>query len=239
MAYDSFEFGWPWMGLGGGIVLLILLFATNLFRSNTESRLKDPGWLSWLLVPIYLIHQFEEYTMHITAGQYDGVAMFFSKDSPFAAFLDVMELPMAHFPLMNIMFVWVALPLAAILGRKNPVIGLSGYGFLLVNGMAHLGGGAVMGISPLENPGLFTGTIIFIPLTVWMVYTTLKTGSLSRKEILLSLASGIVGHIALFSCYGFAILDLPAGVLAADVVVAFTPMLVAWLLCKIFKVKGA
>ena len=46
MAYNSFDFGWPWMGLGGGIVLLILLFATNIFRSNKESRLKDPRWLS-------------------------------------------------------------------------------------------------------------------------------------------------------------------------------------------------
>ena len=173
--------------------------------------------------------------MHITDGQYDGVATFFSADSPFAAFLDVMELPMAHFPLMNTMFVWVALPLAAIIGKKNPVIGLSGYGFLLVNGMAHLGGGAVMGISPFENPGFFTGTIVFIPLTIWVVYISLKTGTLSRKEIIISLASGIVGHIALFSCYGFALLGLSIGVLIADVIVAFTPILVAWILCKIFK----
>lgn len=238
MAYNSFDFGWPWMGLGGGIVLLILLFATDIFRSNKESRLKDPRWLSWLLVPVYLVHQFEEYTMHITDGQYDGVVTFFSEESPFAAFLDVMELPMAHFPLMNTIFVWVALPIAAMLGKKNPVVGLSGYGFLLVNGMAHLGGGAIMGMSPLENPGFFTGTIIFIPLTVWMVYTILKTSTLSRKEITISMVSGIVGHIALFSCYGFALLGLPVGVLVADVVVAFTPILVAWVLCKIFKVKG-
>ena len=235
MAYDSFDFGWPWMGLGGGVVLLILLFATDVFRSNKESRLKDPVWLSWLLVPVYLVHQFEEYTMHITDGQYDGVATFFSEESPFAAFLDVMELPMAHFPLMNTIFVWVALPIAAVLCKKNPVIGLSGYGFLFVNGMAHLGGGAVMGMSPLENPGFFTGTLIFIPLTIWMVYIVLKTGKLSKKEIALSLVSGVVGHIALFFCYGFAILGLPAGVLIADVVVAFTPILVAWILCKLLR----
>lgn len=237
MTYNSFDFGWPWMGLGGGIVLLILLFATNVFRSNTESRWKDPVWLSWLLVPAYLIHQFEEYTMHITDGQYDGVTMFFSENSPVAPFLDTMELPMAHFPLMNIMFVWVALPIAAMLCKKNPVIGLSGYGFLIVNGMAHLGGGAVMGMSPLENPGFFTGIILFIPLTVWMVYACLKTRTLSRKGIVLTLASGIVGHVALASCYIFAILGLPAGVLVADVVVSFTPIIVAWLLCKVFKMK--
>lgn len=56
MAYNSFDFGWSWMELGVGIVLFILLFATDIFRSNNESRLKDPRWLSWLLVPVYLVH---------------------------------------------------------------------------------------------------------------------------------------------------------------------------------------
>lgn len=237
MTYNSFDFGWPWMGLGGAVVLLILLFKTDLFINSNQSRWKDTVWLSWFIVPVYLVHQFEEYTMHITNGQYDGVAMFFSERSPVAAFLDTMELPMAHFPLMNIMFVWVALPIAAFLSKKNPVIGLSGYGFLIVNGMAHLLGGVALGMSPLENPGFFTGTIVFIPLTLWMSYICLKTGQLSKKKLILSLISGIIGHIALASCYLFAIMGLPAGVLIADVVVAFTPTIVAWIFCKIFKIK--
>jgi len=236
MTYNSFDFGWPWMGLGGAVVLVILLFKTDLFRSNDQLRWKDPVWLAWLLIPVYLIHQFEEYTLHIKEGQYEGVAMFFSENSPMAAFLDTMQLPMAHFPLMNTVFVWCALPIAACVCRKNPIIGLSGYGFLIVNGMAHLGGGAALEMTPLENPGFFTGTLIFIPLTIFMVYVCLKTKALSKKGIVLTLVSGIVGHIALASCYLFAILGFPAGVLIADVVVSFTPMIVAWFLCHITKV---
>jgi len=174
--------------------------------------------------------------VHIKEGQYEGVAMFFSENSPMAAFLDTMQLPMAHFPLMNTVFVWCALPIAACVCRKNPIIGLSGYGFLIVNGMDHLGGGAALEMTPLENPGFFTGTLIFIPLTIFMVYVCLKTKALSKKGIVLTLVSGIVGHIALASCYLFAILGFPAGVLIADVVVSFTPMIVAWFLCHITKV---
>ena len=34
---------WPWMGLGAAVVILILLFGTNLLRSTkTGSRWKDP-----------------------------------------------------------------------------------------------------------------------------------------------------------------------------------------------------
>ena len=62
---SKFDLGWPWMGLGGAVVLLVLMFGTDIMRSRTSgSRWWDPLWLAWLVVPMYLLHQFGEYALH-------------------------------------------------------------------------------------------------------------------------------------------------------------------------------
>ena len=49
---------------GGAIVMVALLLLTDTFRGNTTvSRWRDPVWLGWLAVPLYLVHQFEEYSL--------------------------------------------------------------------------------------------------------------------------------------------------------------------------------
>lgn len=38
----------PWIGLAGAAVLLLLLFASSLLRSDAHiSQWRDPTWLSW------------------------------------------------------------------------------------------------------------------------------------------------------------------------------------------------
>ena len=236
MTFELINFGWPLVGLGAAVVLLILLFATDIFRSNGGSRWKDLVWLAWLAVPMYLLHQFEEYTMNITDGKYDIIEVFFSDAGPFATFQGSMELPMAHFPLMNIVFVWIAIPITAWICRKNPVIGLSGYGFVIANGFVHIVGAAALGMGFANNPGAITGLIFFIPLTIWVIYAAKKSGVMKTKHIVISMVSGSIGHIALASCYLFAILGLPAGTIVADFVVSFTPIIVSCLLCRIFRI---
>lgn len=233
MTFELFNIAWPWMGLGGAVVLLILLFGTDVLGTKWT----DLRWLAWLAVPAYLIHQFEEYSMNMVDGKYMIVETFYSETSPFAAFLDTMELPLAHFPLMNIVFVWIAVPFAAYLCRKNPVIGLAPYGFILANGLLHCVGSIVMGMGVANNPGFFSGTLVFIPLTLWVIYMCKKSGRMNTKGIIIALASGVLGHIGLASCYLVAIAGFAGGVLIADIIVSFIPIIAAWLLCKIFKVK--
>jgi hypothetical protein len=44
-----FDLHWPSIGLAFSAVLLLLLFATNIFRSDrSKSRWFDPIWLAWL-----------------------------------------------------------------------------------------------------------------------------------------------------------------------------------------------
>ena len=57
-----FDRNWPWLGLAISAALLLLLFTTNVLRSELGiSRWRDPVWLSWLAPAAYMIHQTEEY----------------------------------------------------------------------------------------------------------------------------------------------------------------------------------
>lgn len=90
---------------------------------------------------------------------------------------------------VNIPFVWIALPIAALWCRRNPAPGLAAAGFLFTNGLSHIFGAFTpMGYSP----GTLTAGIIFIPLSVWVF------GSFFGRSKLLSypvLAANLLGAI--------------------------------------------
>ena len=146
---------WPWVGLGGAIVLFILLFSTDVMRSRADVGLwRDAAWLAWLPVPVYLCHVFEEYGLHVPGGRFDLVTAFMER-----GLWDMFgQLPLVVFPEINIMIIFVAFPIAAALGRKRPVVGLMSYGFMLVNGLTHIGGTIALGGDLLGNPGNVTGS---------------------------------------------------------------------------------
>ena len=200
--------GWPWMGLGGAVVMIVLLFCTDVLRSTHEvSRWRDPLWLAWLAVPMYLLHQFEEYSLHVVDGQYSIVSMFFSPDGP-ASRLGEMNLPLAHFPIMNCVFVWVAIPLGVwLFGKKHPAVALAPYGFIIANGLTHVVP-SLAGIMPVaQNGGFWTGVLLFIPIAVWVIYVCAKDSRLS------------------------------AGAIVIDIVTSFAATYIALGLCRLFKVR--
>jgi len=49
MQMSWFDIGWPFVGLGGAIVMIAVMLMTDTFRGNTAvSRWRDPVWLGWL-----------------------------------------------------------------------------------------------------------------------------------------------------------------------------------------------
>ena len=119
---EQFWYAWPWMGLGAAVVMAVLLFCTDLLRSDGGRRWLDPVWLAWLAVPIYLLHQFEEYACNLADGEYLIIGQVFANAG---GIMDLSQLPLAFFPEVNILLVWVAVPISAYLCRRNPVIGLA------------------------------------------------------------------------------------------------------------------
>ena len=227
-------FVWPWVGAGAAVAIVLMLFFSDAFHPHKDrSRWFDTTWLSWGIAAAYLFHVLEEYGMHVENGQYALITNFqeMGVDEMFGG------LPLAFFPYMNILLTWLALPVAAVLSKKHPVIGLSGMGFLLFNCLTHVGGAARMHLSISENAGVFTAFLLFLPLFIWICYACKKGGLLPKKGLGIAITSGILGHLMLFLGY---ILNMVAGHTATFVFipfVAFSPLIFAWCFCKLFHVN--
>jgi hypothetical protein len=213
------------MGLGAALVILVLMFATDVMRSRTSvSRWWDPVWLAWLAVPMYLLHVFEEYS-HDVFGR-----VYFIAGNVCAAqgYLPYPEcpIPRLHWPLVNIALVWVAAPIAAYLSRRNIAIGLTFYGFILFNGVLHVVTALVQGSD--AYPGVVTGVLLFLPSSLWVIYVCLKSGVMNAKMVAVSHAGGIAGHAVLALTY--LVFNATGSVLAmlvADVACVSVPFLIA------------
>jgi hypothetical protein len=116
--------GWPWLCLGGALVLFAVMFATDAMRGDAAgSPWWDPVWLAWLAVPMLMLHMFEEYGFDLLGRTYDlpGVVCQNLGYPPYPQ----CPIPVSHYPLVNLGIAWVAAPLAAMLAGRNLVIGLS------------------------------------------------------------------------------------------------------------------
>ncbi|MGB2740947.1 MAG: HXXEE domain-containing protein [Cognaticolwellia sp.] len=226
MVWSKWDLGWPWMGLGAAIVLLAVLFLTDTMRSHRAgSRWWDMVWLSWLVVPIYMLHQFEEYVYDVL-GRTNLIPDTVCVAQGYAPY-PACPLPTAHYAVVNIALVWVAAPLAAWLSWRNPIIGLTFYGFVILNGALHVVTALTGGNEAL--PGVVTGVLLFIPAFCWVVYASLKSGALTAKGLAISLAGGAIAHILLGLTYLLFKAGVVAepGMLALDIVTAGLPILIA------------
>ncbi|MBT8339105.1 MAG: hypothetical protein HKP58_15880 [Desulfatitalea sp.] len=56
MNMNRFDIAWPWIGGAAALVLLVLLFGTDLLRSEKRtSRWRDRVWLAWMAAFPFLI----------------------------------------------------------------------------------------------------------------------------------------------------------------------------------------
>jgi len=234
---EAFWYAWPWVGLGMGIVMLVLLFATDLLRGSDAPRVRDPYWLAWASMPAYLVHQFEEYALNIANGDYVIVEQVFVNAG---SIMDLSALPMFHFPLVNIALVWAGVPLAAWLGArlKNPVVALSPYGFILVNGLMHLAMTAARSVPVALNPGFFTGTFVFLPLAALTIAVCVRGRFMHGGGIAAFLVAGAIAHGLLGAGYAMSGVGGAMGVATLDLLAGLSPAFLAWAFCKLFKVKS-
>ena len=199
MTWSIWHLGWPWLCLGGGLVLFIVMLYTDAMRGPLiVSRWRDPVWLAWLAVPLLMVHMFEEYGFDILGRTYDLPDMV-CKNLGYPLNPDC-PIPPAHYPLVNLGIAWVAAPLAAWLAKRNLVIGLSWYGLLIFNGTLHVVSTMALGLE--GGGGVLTGGLLFIPAFCWMVYAVLKSGAMSGKALAISVSGGIIGGAGVrLRCY--------------------------------------
>ena len=224
---------WPFIGLGGAIVMVPILLMTDTFRGNTAvSRWRDVVWLGWLATPLYLAHQFEEYSLPVLGFDY-SIQEMICKNLGFAPYPEC-PIPLSFYPLVNIALMWFGAPLAAYLGRRNVLIGLSFWGLIFANGLLHTAGGILQGG---YNTGLWSSVFLFIPLSIWVIYACAIRGPYSGKVVGVAFGAGAVTHVLLFTGYGLYKNGVMgnAGLLVFAAVIGFAPIILAALASRFFK----
>lgn len=236
----KFDFAWSWLGLGMSIVFMFLLLGTDLLRSNTKiPRWKDGYWYAWLAAPMYMIHQFEEYALYYnTKTLSHPFADMICGKIGYPAYPDC-PIPLQHYWLVN-MTLWVVAMFGAWkLYKKNPMVALAPYGLILSNGLLHIFGWISSG-NPLydyRSGGTITSILLFIPITILMIWAVLGQKSVTGWGIVGTLLAGTIGHLILFGAY--ASLD-KGGVWALyvfDLMAIASPLPMAWLFSLITERK--
>jgi len=232
---EKFDFAWSWMCLGASLVFLVLLFFTDLLRSNlNKPRWEDAGWFAWVAAPMYMFHQFEEYAFH-----YDWKTL----SHPFAdmicqkvgygAYPDC-PIPLQHYWIVNISLWFFAMFGAWKFYKYNPMVALAPYGLILSNGLLHIVGWLLSDNTLLDYPsgGTITSIALFIPVTILMIRACLKGKVMSGWAITATLIAGLIGHLILFGAYA----SLDAGGVVAlytfDFFAMSSPLLLAWIASK-------
>jgi len=164
---------------GGFLAGLLLLALTWLLAQDW------PLWLTsiWLLLPIYMIHQYEEHdadrfrlfvNQHVSGGR--------EALTPLAVFL------------INIPGVWGVIVVAfALAWNVRPGLGLIAVYLVLVNAVIHIVAALVM---RRNNPGLGTAIVLFIPAGLLALRIVNYTAP-SRADHAIGLAFGIAIHLAI------------------------------------------
>jgi Protein of unknown function with HXXEE motif len=193
MQWSWIDIAFPWIGGAAAVVLLVLLFGTNLFRSEPDSsRWRDRVWLSWLAMVIYLIHNVEEYGIDLFGR------MHAFPDSICAALklglYPECSLPPSFFLAVNIPLFWFGAPLAALMSRRHPLVGLTFYSVIFTNALVHL---APLLVGVGYTPGTLTAAVLFLPVSAWVAHACFGKGRLSYKAMALLVANGVLLHAIL------------------------------------------
>jgi hypothetical protein len=187
----ALDYMWPWIGLGAAGVLLVLLLATDLLRSDLSvPRWRDLVWLAWAGTCAYLIHQFEEHGIDVKGQAYAFRASLCAT----LGFPESTSCPIVprFITAVNIPAVWIAGPISALLGRRWPVIALSFFSVPFANAFAHLAAAVAQGT---YNPGLLSAIVLFVPLSLWAFAVALqKLPGIGVRAVLATMLAGVAVH---------------------------------------------
>lgn len=188
----GFSLLWPWIGLGLAVILLLGLTFGDMRGDRTVPRTRDMVWLAWAATAAYLLHQFEEHGIDAAGVPYafrGALCMRFGFANATAC-----PIPESFITAVNIPAVWIAGPIAALLGRRWPAIALSYFSVPAVNAFAHIGPALAAGD---YNPGLLTAVLLFLPLSLWTLRIALRRPDLGWRIVTATIGGGIVIHAVL------------------------------------------
>ena len=212
MTWSWFDLAWPWIGSIAAALLLILLLGTDRLRSDLSvTRWHDPVWLSWLAVPVYMIHNVEEYGIDLLGRMHyfpDALCSTLGLERYPAC-----PVPPPFFLAVNISLIWIAAPAAALVSRRHPLVGFIFYGLLITNGLTHI---APMALGKGYSPGTLSAIVLFLPSFVWAAHTCFGPGRISYKGLAVIVGAGVILHAILIG----SILSFLQGAIGSTVLIS-------------------
>jgi hypothetical protein len=121
-------------------------------------RRREAAWLVCWVLPVYMLHQFEEHGVDLLGRRYAFLAAlcrttgFTLEDCPADAWFILA---------VNVGAVWLGGALAIAFRRRNTLVGACAFGIPLVNAFIHIAQAiAFRGY----NPGLLSAVVLFLPV---------------------------------------------------------------------------
>jgi hypothetical protein len=196
MTWSWLDVAFPWIGAAAALILLLLLFGSRfLQRDPSLPRWRDVVWLAWLADAVYLLHNVEEYGVDLLGNThaFPNALCATLKLPPYPA----CPIPPPFFLAVNLSLFWVVGPVAALLSRRHPLVGLSLYSVISINMLAHIA--SIVTSGHIYNPGLFTALVLFLPLSIWIARACFGRGLLPYSALGLLVICGVFLHVVLAS----------------------------------------
>lgn len=172
---------WPKAGIIAAVFLLLLLFL------NSKAPIWSFEWLYWFSLPLYMIHQFEEYVY--PGGFKEELNKILVRGERSREILtDRMVL------IINVGFIWILTPVLIVLGTISIIFPVILMTIVAFNGFIHI-------ISSIRfrryNPGLLVSVIGNIPLGLYVLIGLGLNAIASGIELFIGILIGVILHLGL------------------------------------------
>lgn len=201
-------YDWPFAGLVLALLLLVWL-ACERRPAGAPPRWRDPASVLPLLWPMYLLHQFEEHGIDVLGRHYAFLADLCQVVAPGKDLASCPVDPSFLFS-VNVVGCWIAFTLPLIFRRSNPLVAACAWGIPLINGVIHVVSALAHGA---YNAGVLTSLLLFAPLCAWTLHLMLRSGALTKRQLLRIVGTGIAAHALLLGSlflFGGGLISHPA-----------------------------
>jgi hypothetical protein len=221
---NALLFDWPFFGLVVGVLGLVALVAWPR-PPGAPSRWRDPAWLVCLMLPVYMVHQFEEHGINLFGHRYHFIIDLCRS----LGHSDLAGCPASPAFILAVNLgggVWIPGLIAIAWRRRNVMVGACTLGVPLVNAAAHIVPAVVKGT---YNSGLATALVLFVPMCAWALKQFRGAGILDGRRLAAIVASGVAVHALLAGsliAHGLGLLS-QTPLLAINVAYGLLPLVVA------------